>query len=211
MFYHDFHEYIDRSGTASSKWDRYPAGILPLWVADTDFKAPQPVIDALARRVAHGVFGYTWEHGSFERSTRAWTGRRYGWSVETAWVHFSPSVVTSLGLAVRALTAPGENVVIQPPVYPPFAAIPRDNGRVPLGNPLFCRKGIWHIDFDDLEKKLAHPRSTLFLLCNPHNPTGRCFTEEELLRMGELCRKHNVRVLSDEIHADFVFTGRHIP
>ncbi len=211
MLHHNFDQIINRCNPASSKWDSYPADVIPMWVADTDFRAPQPVIDALARRVAHGVFGYTWDHGSFERSTRDWVGRRYGWDIETDWVHFTPSVVTGLGLAVRALTEPGDNVVIQPPIYPPFFSIPRDNGRIPLANPLIPRDGTWRIDFEDLEAKLADPRSTLLLLCSPHNPTGRSFTREELLRMGELCLKHNVRVLSDEIHADFVYTGRHTP
>ena len=211
MLQHDFDEKVDRANTASYKWDKYPAGVIPLWVADTDFRAPQPVVDALSSRVAHGVFGYTWNHGSFERSTKGWAARRHGWDIDVSQVYFAPSVVAGIGLAIRALTAPGDNVVIQPPVYPPFAGVTRNNGRVPLGNPLVRRDGAWHIDFDDLEAKLADPRSTLFLLCNPHNPTGRRFSREELLRMGELCLKHKVRVLSDEIHSDFVFTGRHIP
>jgi cystathionine beta-lyase len=208
---HDFDEYVDRTNTLSQKWDKYAEGILPLWVADTDFRSPQPVVEALADRVAHGVFGYTGDNGSFERSTRGWVKRRYGWDIDTSWVLCTPSVVTSIALIIRALTAPRENVVIQPPVYPPFAIVTKDNGRVPLCNPLLMRNGTWHIDFDDLEAKLASTQTTLLLLCNPHNPTGRCFTREELRRIGELCLKHGVHILSDEIHSDFIFSGRHIP
>jgi cystathionine beta-lyase len=168
-------------------------------------------VEALANRVAHGVFGYTGENGSFERSTQSWVKRRYDWDIDTSWVQCIPSVVTSIALVIRALTAPRESVLIQPPVYPPFAVVTQDNGRVPVGNPLLRRDGTWNIDFDDLEDKLASPRTTLLLLCNPHNPTGRCFTREELRRIGELCLKHGVHVLSDEIHSDFIFSGRHIP
>lgn len=211
MPHHNFDEIVDRFGTGSYKWDKYPADVIPLWVADTDFRAPQPVVEALAKRVSHGVFGYSSENGRFERVTGEWTKRRYGWDIDPGWVYFVPSVVAGLGLGIRALTEPGDAVVIQPPVYPPFFSTVRANGRIPLENPLVWRDGTWHIDFDGLEAGLADPRSTLLLLCNPHNPTGRCFTREELLRMGELCLRHGVRVLSDEIHADFVYTGKHIP
>lgn len=211
MLKHNFDEIIDRSNTASKKWDTYPKGVIPMWVADTDFKSPQPVIDALAKRVAHGLFGYTWEHGSFERSTKGWLKRRFNWDIETSWVDFTPSVVAGLAVVVRALTAPGDNVLIQTPIYPPFMAVPTANDRVPLKNSLVWKDGRYQVDFEDLEKKLADPRTTLMILCSPHNPSGRCFSREELLRMGELCLKHNVYVLSDEIHSDFIYKGEHIP
>ena len=211
MLQHDFDESIDRSGTFSMKWDAYPQGVIPMWVADTDFKSPQPVIDALAKRVAHGVFGYTWGHGSFERSTKAWLSRRFGWDIDTAWVEFVPSVVTGLAMAVRALSMPGDNVVMLTPTYPPFFTVTEANGRKIASSSLVWRDGAWQVDFLDLEARLADPKSSLFLFCNPHNPCGRCFTRRELLRIGELCLRHKVSVLSDEIHADFIHQGTHIP
>lgn len=208
---HDFDAIIDRSGTYSKKWDAYPKDVLPMWVADTDFKSPQPVVDALARRVAHGVFGYSSGEDIFKKATQGWLQRRFGWNMETGWVDFVPSVGTGLAAVIRALTAPGDNVLIQTPIYPPFISVPLDNGRVPLANPMVWRDGGYMIDFADLETKLADPKTTLMMLCNPHNPTGRCFSREELLRVGELCRKHGAYVLSDEIHSDFVYRGNHIP
>ena len=207
---HDFNAVIDRSGTYSAKWNTYPKGVIPMWVADTDFKSPQPVIDAIVKRAGHGIFGYSADGGDFARATQSWLQRRFAWNIETDWVRFVPSLGVGLGSIIRALTSPGDNVLVQTPIYPPFLAVPANNERVPLANPLVWRDGAYHIDFADLEKKLAEPKTTLMMLCNPHNPTGRSFSCEELTRMGELCRKHSVFILADEIHSDFVYTGKHI-
>ncbi len=204
---HNFDEEIDRRGSGCKKWDTYPQDVLPMWVADTDFKAPQEVIDAVIARAAHGVFGYTgMTEGSFEKATAGWLKRHYAWDVDPSWVEFTPTVGTALAFAVTTFTQPGDFVVIQTPIYPPFRAAIETNGRRVAANPLRCdATGAYSIDFENLEKQLAMPRTRLLLLCNPHNPTGRCFTKEELQRISKLCLQYNVIVFSDEIHADFIY------
>lgn len=204
---HDFDEIIERRGFDGKKWNTYPADVIPMWVADSDFKSPQPIIDALAERVKHGIFGYTGNDPMFEKAAVRWVKTRFGWDADPSRVEFTPCVGAALALAVKAFSRPGDNVLVQTPIYPPFRSVTKTNGRNVLENRLVFRDGNFHIDFDDLEKKLADPKTTLFLLCNPHNPSGRAFTKEELLAMGELCRKHNVVVFSDEIHCDYVFSG----
>ena len=213
MRHHDFDEEIPRRGSGCKKWDTYPEDVLPMWVADTDFKAPQEVIDAVIAKAAHGVYGYTgMTGGSFEKATASWMQRRHGWDADPSWVEYTPTIGTSLAFAVTSFTQPGDFVVMQTPIYPPFRAAIETNGRRVAANPLLPpgpgEDGAYRIDFEDLEKKLAMPRARLLLLCNPHNPTGRCFTREELQRISELCLRHNVIVFSDEIHADFIYGGQ---
>ena len=207
-----FETIIERRGTMSSKWETYPEDVLPMWVADSDFKCPVEIIDALAKRVQNGAFGYCANDGKFEKAAVTWMRKRFGWNADPAWVEFLPSVGTALAMAVKTYTQPGDNVLLQTPLYPPFTSATQNNGRVPLNSPLVWRNGAWHIDFDDFERKAANPRTSLFFLCNPHNPSGRAFTEQELRRMGEICIRHNVTIFSDEIHCDYVHSGhKHIP
>lgn len=210
MIHHDFDTVIDRKNTNSLKYDfaperGMPADVLPLWVADMDFRAPQAVLDTLHRAVDHGIFGYSDVKADYYEAVSGWFSRRFGWEPRREWLVKTPGVVFAIAMAVRALTLPGDGVLIQPPVYYPFFSVIRGNGRRVVENPLVCRDGRYTIDFADFERKLAEHRVKLFLLCSPHNPVGRVWTLEELRRMGELCKKYGVYVLSDEIHCDFAF------
>ena len=209
---HNFDEIVDRRGTDAKKYLLYPEDVLPMWIADSDFKAPQPVIDALTRRIAQGVYGYPAVSGRLRRAAARWQTVRFGWDVDPDWVEYVPGVIAGVICAVRALSRPGDGIVIQSPCYPPFADLAAHNGRRLLRNQLILRDGHYEIDFEDFEKKASDPRTRLFILCNPHNPTGRVFTREELARLGEICLRHHVIVLADEIHHDLVYAGsRHIP
>lgn len=210
---HDFDRITDRRGGDSVKWNSYPPEVLPMWVADADFLAPEPVTRALAARVEHGVFGYS--NGlepAFRRAVSHWMGSRFGWSVDPDRVAFSPTVVISLVLCVQTFTQPGDAVLFFTPSYPPFFSVPQNNGRQVLCSSLTTSGGNHVIDFDDFAEKAARPSTKLLLLCNPHNPTGRAFTREELTRIGEICLEHGVLVVADEIHCDYVHPGReHLP
>lgn len=217
---HDFDQILNRRGEDSVKWNLYPADVLPMWIADSDFRAPVEVVNALLKRVEHGIFGYTdSENQDFARACAHWLYSRFGWEASPDWVEFTPGVCAGLALCVKAFTSPGDQVVMLTPTYPPFYSIPHENGRYPVACPLIKRDGPtghgdgdYRIDFADLESKLAHPRARLMFLCNPQNPTGRVFRRDELLRIGELCLKHGVLLISDEIHCDYVFEPhRHIP
>lgn len=210
---HNFDEILDRTHTNSSKWLKYPRDVLPMWVADSDFKCPKPLVDAVVKLAEHGVYGYPYvNEGSFEKATAGWMKRRFSWTVDTALVDFVPSLGTALALAVKAFTEKGDNVLMQTPIYPPFSDVVKYNHRHAVNNSLVWKDGAFHIDFDDFEKKAADPKTKLFLFCNPHNPAGRAFTAEELGRMADICLRHGVYIFSDEIHGDYVFTGhKHIP
>ena len=208
-----FDQVIQRRGLDGEKWNRYPEDVLPMWIADSDFKTPQEIITALAKRVEQGAFGYTnFDNSPFCKAAQRWMSVRFGWTIDPDWVVLTPGVRAGLALSVITFTAPDDNVVMLTPVYPPFYSIVRDNGRNPVSSPLICSNGKYEIDFADLERKLSDPKARMLLLCNPHNPTGRVFTKNELLRIGDLCLKHNILVMSDEIHCDYVFEGhKHIP
>ncbi len=210
---HNFDELIERRGTECKKWNTYDADVIPMWIADTDFKCPQPVIEAMVKRAEHGIFGYPTNLNSFEQSIVNWQKKRFGWEVQTDWVEYTPAVIPAIVYAMYAFTNPGDNVVIQMPAYHPFHAIIPDNGRHILGNPLILREdGSYDVDFENLEELLKKRKTTMFLLCSPHNPTGKCFTRKELTKMSELCLKYNVFVVSDEIHSDIIYSGnQHIP
>ena len=210
MAQYDFDTVIDRKNTNSLKYDfaaerGKPADVLPLWVADMDFRAPEPVLDALHQAVEHGIFGYSDVKSDYYDAVSAWFSRRFGWQTRQEWLVKTPGVVFALAMAVRALTQPGDAVLIQPPVYYPFFSVIRDNDRVIVENQLVYQDGRYAIDFGDFEQKIVERQVKLFLLCSPHNPVGRVWTLEELRRIGEICRKHHVYVVSDEIHCDFAF------
>lgn len=206
----DFDRLIDRRNTNSLKYDfaverGYPPDVLPLWVADMDFQAPAPVLAALRKSVEHGVFGYSDVKGDYYDAVANWFRTRFGWEPQEAWLVKTPGVVFALAMAVRALTEPGDSVLIQPPVYYPFFSIVRNNGRNLVENELIYESGKYRIDFEDFERKITEYSVKLFILCSPHNPVGRVWTSEELRRLGNICRKHSVYVVSDEIHCDFAF------
>ena len=210
MEQNEFDAVIDRKNTNSLKYDfaverGRPADVLPLWVADMDFRAPQPVLEALHRAVDHGIFGYSEVKSEYYETVFHWFAQRFGWQTKQAWLVKTPGVVYALAMAVRALTQPGDSVLIQPPVYYPFFSVIRDNDRTVVENALIFHDGRYTIDFEDFERKIVEHHVRLFLLCSPHNPVGRVWTLEELHQIGKICQKHNVYVVSDEIHCDFAF------
>lgn len=213
----DFDELIDRSGTDSAKWDSWklqnkPKDVLPLWVADMDFKAPQAVLDALIKRVEHGVFGYTFISDSYLQAVVNWMNRRHHWEIQPDWIVSVPGVVTALKIAVNAFSEVGDAVLIQKPVYYPFDIVIEENGRKKVENAVTFNGKSFEINFEDFENKIIDNKVKMFILCNPFNPIGKVFTKEELRKIGNICKKHNVIVVSDEIHHDFVFGKRkHIP
>jgi len=214
LLIHDFDEIIERRGTDAKKYDPslYGEDILPMWIADTDFKCPAPLVERIVKRAEHGIYGYPYNRKSFERAAQRWMKVRFGWEIDEDWVEYVPGVMPGISYAIRALSAPGDNIVIQTPVYPPFYKAIETNGRNILKNSLINKDGKFHIDFEDLERKLMDEKTKILLLCNPHNPSGRVFTREELIRIGELCLKYSVFIISDEIHCDLVYKGhRHIP
>jgi cystathionine beta-lyase len=208
----NFDQIIDRRASESIKWKRYGEDVLPMWVADMDFRSPEPVISALQERVAHGVFGYGFDLPGLREAVAAHLFDRQDWPVAPEQISFVSGVVTGFNHAIYSLTEPGDSVLIQTPVYPPFLAAPKQAGRVLVENPLIRQPdGKYVIDFDDFEKKAASGVK-LFILCSPHNPVGRVFTREELNRMAEICLAHDVLICADEIHADLVYSeSRHIP
>lgn len=212
MKQYDFDEIIERKNTNSLKFDcaaqrGLPEDTLPLWVADMDFRAPDCVLEALQKCVDHGIFGYSEVNAGYAETVAAWFGRRFGWKPEPEWLIKTPGVVYALAMAVRALTEPGDAIIIQPPVYYPFYSVVRDNGRVLVENELIYDSGRYSIDFGDFERKIVENNVRAFILCSPHNPTGRVWTRDELRELGSICQRHGVFVLSDEIHCDFAFPG----
>lgn len=211
-----FDEVIDRRNSRCRKWDNVEEvfgthDILPLWIADMDFAAPPGVVDAINRAARHRIYGYHTRPQSFYQAAVDWVGRRHGWQVKLEWVINAPGVVPSIIAAILALTDPGDEVIIQPPVYPPFFSCVTKNGRQLVENPLRCADGRYEMDFDDLERKISS-KTRMLILCSPHNPVGRVWTQAELTRLNEICLQHDIMVLADEIHSDLVFKGhKHIP
>jgi cysteine-S-conjugate beta-lyase len=208
---YDFDTVVDRHGTSSVKWDYEEkftgtTGLVPLWVADMDFRAPQEITDAIRRRVDHGIFGYVREPDSYFQAASAWMARRHSWSVQREWMVASPGVLPGLSVAIAAFTHPGDGIVLQPPVYYPFALRVKSSGRRVVENPLVRRDGRWHMDLEGLEK-VIDLGTRMLVLCSPHNPVGRVWERETLERLAQLCRARGVLVVSDEIHCDLVLPG----
>lgn len=206
---YDFDKIISRRGTNSYKWDSMPEGkdILPLWVADMDFCTAPAITEALARRMNHGIFGYVRVPDEYYTAVIRWFERRHKWTVSKEWMIYTSGVVPAISAVIKALTEPGDSVVVQTPVYNCFFSSIRNNGCNIVTNPLKYEDGTYHIDFDDLERKVKNLGVKLMLLCNPHNPAGRVWTREELCRIGEICIQNNVKVISDEIHCELVYPG----
>lgn len=211
----DFNRKVDRHHTGCLKYDfakerNMPEDILPLWVADMDFETSSYIQDAVTARTAHGIFGYSEAKEDYYEALRGWMKRHHGWEPETEWVIKTPGVVFALAMAVRAYTGEGDGVLVQSPVYYPFYEVIRDNNRRVVSSDLQQDEdGIYRMNTEDFEKKIVEEKIRLFILCNPHNPVGRVWEEEELRAVGDICLKHGVTVVSDEIHMDFDFAGKH--
>lgn len=212
---YDFSRPTERRGTDSYKWDSAPeADIIPLWVADMDFETFPGITEALQRRVAHGIFGYTRVPEAYYEAVCNWFGKHHGWHINREDIIYTSGVVPAVSAVIKALTLPGDQVIVQGPVYNCFFSSIRNNGCEMVSNSLIYNKEElrYEIDFDDLERKLAHERARLMLICNPHNPGGRVWTRDELTRMAELCHKYGVRVVSDEIHCELtLYDNEYVP
>ncbi len=211
----DFDRVIDRRNTDCLKYDfakrrGMPEDVLPLWVADMDFPTSSYIEDALTDRVKHGIFGYSEVGTAYFNAVCGWMERRHGWSPQERWLVKTPGVVFALAMAVKAYTEPGDAVLLQQPVYYPFSEVIVDNKRRAVSNTLYRGSdNRYHMDFEDFEQKIIQEKVKLFFLCNPHNPVGRVWTEEELETIGDICVRRHVIVVSDEIHQDFAFRGKH--
>jgi cystathionine beta-lyase len=210
---YNFDKIIPRRHTYSSKWDSAEdETILPMWVADMDFMTAPPVMEALIKRAQHGVFGYTKVLDTYYEAVIGWFGRRHAFEIKKSWILFTTGVIPALSAIIRALTVPGDKIIIQSPVYNYFYTIISENECEVTSNDLVYENGTYTIDFAGLEKIAADPKVKLLLLCHPHNPVGRVWTKEELEKIGDICFRNEVTVISDEIHCDFIYPGcRHIP
>lgn len=212
---YDFSRPTERRGTDSYKWDSAPeTDIIPLWVADMDFETFPAITEALQRRVAHGIFGYTRVPEAYYEAVCNWFGKHHGWHINREDIIYTSGVVPAVSAVIKALTLPGDQVIVQGPVYNCFFSSIRNNGCEMVSNSLIYNKEElrYEIDFDDLERKLAHERARLMLICNPHNPGGRVWTRDELTRVAELCHKYGVRVVSDEIHCELtLYDNEYVP
>ena len=209
---YDFDTPIDRTHTWSIKHDFKKENgkaddILPLWVADMDFRSPDSVVEALKKAVDHGIFGYSRADESYFDAVAAWYQKRHHLTLQPEWMTCTPGIVFALSIAVRAFTQEGDAVLIQPPVYHPFSRAILRNKRTLVENPLVLKDGHYEMDLEDLEQKVLDEHIKLMILCNPHNPVGRVWTREELTALADICLRHHVYVISDEIHGDFVWQG----
>ncbi|MDR0268228.1 MalY/PatB family protein [Paenibacillus sp.] len=213
----NFDKLVSRHKTGCVKWDGMKNffgtnDALPMWVADMDFESPAPVIEAMRQHVEHGVFGYAMETDEYKQSIADWMKQRHAWEIDQDWIVFCPGVVPALSFAVQAFTQPGDKIVIQPPVYPPFHNVVKDHGRELVLNPLKCENGRYSMDLEGLEAILEGGHIKMLILCSPHNPVGRVWTRGELEALVQLCARHDVLIVSDEIHADLVYEkNAHIP
>lgn len=204
---YDFDKTIDRRATNSYKWDSAPGGVLPMWVADMDFRTAPAIIDALQKRVAHGIFGYTRVPDAYYDAVTSWFSRRHGWDIDREWIIYTSGVVPAVSAVIKAMTVPGDKVIVQTPVYNCFFSSIRNNGCEIVSNPLRRTADTYEMDFDALERCAADPRAKVMLLCNPHNPAGRVWTPDELTRLGNICLRNGVTVVADEIHCELVYQG----
>ena len=194
---YNFDEIVPRRGTNSYKWDSAgDADVLPMWVADMDFRTAPSVVEALKRRVEHGIFGYVRVPDAYYEAITRWFAGRHGWQIEKEWIIYTTGVVPALSAVIKALTTPGDKVIVQTPVYNCFFSSIRNNGCEVVANPLIYMNGTYQIDFIDLERKAADPSVKVLLLCNPHNPAGRVWTKQELTRLGEICLRNDTSVAS---------------
>ncbi len=214
---YDFDKHIDRAGTNAYKLDlreKYfgTNDVIPLWVADMDFAAPHEVQEAIQKRASHEIYGYTIRKEEFTNAIVDWCHYKHKWAIKDEWIEYSPGVVPALVFSVLAFSNPGDGVIINTPVYPPFYSVIADNERKVIKNSLVNKNGKYEIDFELFEQQASNEDTKLFILCSPHNPVGRVWTRDELLKIQAICSKHNVLVLADEIHSDLaLFGNEHIP
>lgn len=214
MAKYNFDEIIDRKNTGCLKYDfaierGMPEDILPLWVADMDFKTADPILNSLDKYIKHGIFGYNEVKNDYFNSIAAWFKRYFNSDLKKDWLVKTPGVVFALAMAVKAFSNKHDGVLIQEPVYYPFREVIEANERKVINNTLILKNGKYEIDFENFENLIIENNVKLFLLCNPHNPVGRAWSEDDLIKMGEICLKHNVFIVCDEIHCDFVFSKKH--
>lgn len=212
----NFDAVIDRSNNFAAKWSemdkKYGTNdLLPMWIADMDFKTAPCIIDALRDRLEQGIYGYTTRPASYNESIASWTDRRYGWNINPKWLIFSPGVIPTISILIQEMTKENDKIMIQEPVYSPFNSVVKQNKRNLVISPLIkLEDGNYVMDYEDIESKIKDVE--VFILCNPHNPVGRVWTKEELKKLGDICIRHNVLVISDEIHSDIIFKNhKHIP
>ena len=210
-----FDEYLDRRGTNCFKWDgigekfgvKHPEEIIPMWIADMDFRSPREVIDTIVERAQAQAYGYTIKKQEFFDAIIQWVDRHYHWKIEKDWIVFTPGVIPGFYMAIQQFTKPGEGVIVQTPVYYPFMEGVENNDRKLVRNPLIEKDGYWTMDFEDLERKAQDPANKLMIISNPHNPVGRAWTVDELEKLVDICERNHVIVVSDEIHADLMMDG----
>lgn len=216
MFY-DFDQRVNRKTTNDLKWNRQavehnlhtsiPESFIPMWIADTDFACPPHLVEALRRRVNQQIFGYCIPGAPFYRAVCWWEQTRFQWTIRPEWITALPSVVSGINIAIRAFTNEGEGVIIQPPVYEPFSQIITRTGRKVVNNPLQEINGRYEMCFELMEQQASDPNNRMMILCSPHNPVGRVWTQDELHRLADICVAHNVLLVSDEIHSDIIYEG----
>lgn len=214
---YNFDRLIDRKSTSDIKWRTQglraflPVDVsedfIPMWIADMDFACPPCIVDAVTARAGQEIYGYCAPRDGYVEALKWWYGTRFGLELKREWLSVLPTVVAAINMGIRAFTQPGDQVIIQQPVYDPFASLVAKTGRELVNNALLFRDGDYYMDFDLLEKQAADPRAKVLILCSPHNPVGRVWTKEELARLGEICKRHQVLVISDEIHSDIIFSG----
>jgi cystathionine beta-lyase len=202
-----FDNVIDRHETQSVKWDIYDKDFIPMWVADMDFKAPEPIINAITNRVKHGIFGYSYYFTEYYDAVLGWFKRHYNWELKRKWLCHTPGVIPAINIALKTYSNPGDKVIVQNPVYYPFFGAIKNSGCQILFNPLISSNGHFQMDYDDLKEKVKDPRAKLLILCSPHNPIGRVWTKDELTQLGEICIDNEILVISDEIHCDLIYPG----
>ena len=210
---YNFDEIIDRHGTSCNKWEyNIPDGVLPMWVADMDFAAAPEICEAMQKRLNHPIYGYTHHSQELKDAIVSWVSRRYHWEIESDWLAFSPGVVPALVMSLLSITQPGDRVMIMTPVYHPFYSSIEENGRIIINHQLKQdQNGRYFIDFDSLESQIDD-RCKVIMICNPHNPAGRVWTKEELIKIAEIAERHELFIISDEIHADFIYSNhQHTP
>ncbi|NOU97714.1 putative C-S lyase [Paenibacillus sp. LMG 31456] len=214
---YNFDEIIDRQNTNGIKWETLQdifgaTDLLPMWVADMDFRGPEPVMEALKQRAEIGTFGYTQRPDSLYEAIAGWVERKHHWKINKEWICWSPGVLPALIVCIQNFTKPGDRIIIQPPVYPPFFKIVKDNDRELVTNPLRYVNNRYEIDFEDLADKFRTTGAKMLILCSPHNPVGRVWTREELSRIEAICEEFDALIISDEIHADLAYSPfQHIP
>ncbi|WP_374055281.1 MalY/PatB family protein [Rossellomorea sp. FM04394] len=208
----NWNDCIERTNTHSVKWSFPAEDVIPMCIADMDFQVSPAIVEAMNRKAQHGIYGYTTFSDRYFESVISWWKRRFHMDIEKEWISFSPGIIPGINVLLSVLTEPGDGVIIQDPVYYPFYSTIENHGCSVIKNTLFYNDGEYSIDFDDLEEKASHPRTKLLILCSPHNPVGRVWTKEELRKIGSIAKKHDLWIISDEMHGDLVYKGyEHVP